>query len=320
MLAFDALDMYDIDVYRVVRIADHLNNLYRVDTVDGQRFALRISNPTWRSELELRSEISWLLALDAETDIGAHVPIPNRSGDFITTVRRPGVPEPRRSVLFSWIPGVDLVRRLTARNVQEMGRLAATLHAHGSSFEPDRPFTDRKLDRLFPRGEQVVLDDPAFGHLFADGQREVFDRAREMAEAELARLYHGPARPIIVHGDLHHENVKVDAGKLRPVDFEDIVWAYPVQDIALTYFDFRYFAPEGAPGYEELTAWFEQGYRQVSVWPVKGAEQIDILHVARQFWVANWVLLNDAPIHHQPFIDRLTARFRTVLETVSPST
>ncbi len=298
---------------RVVRIADHLNNLYRVDTVDGRRFALRISNPTWRSELELRSEVEWLLALDADTDVGAHVPLPNRSGEFITIVDRPDVPGLRRCVLFSWVPGVDLVRRLTKENVQAMGRLSAQLHAHGTIFKPTAPFTDRKLDKLFPRGERVVLDDPEYAHLFDGGQREVFDRARNLAEAELSRLYCGSGQPIVVHGDLHHENVKVDAGKLRPVDFEDIVWAFPVQDIALTFYDFRYFAPAGSPGYDELIAWFEQGYRQESDWPAERPEQIDILHVARQFWVTNWVFLNDDPIHHQPFVDRLTVRFRTVL-------
>lgn len=313
MVALEALDRYDIDVRRVVRIADHLNNLFRVDTVDGQRFALRISNPTWRSELELRSEVAWLLALDAETDIGAHVPLPNHDGEFITVIERPGVPDQRRCVLFSWVPGVDLERRLTAGHVQAMGVLSARLHEHGATFKPDAPFTDRRLDRLFPRGERIVLDDPEFAHLFSDGKREVFDRARKLAEAELARLYAGPGQPIIVHGDLHHENVKVDAGRLRPVDFEDVVRAFPVQDIALTFYDFRYFAPDGAPQYDELTGWFEQGYRQESTWPVEYPDQIDILHVARQFWVANWVLLNDDPVHHQPFIDRLADRFRNVL-------
>lgn len=312
-VALEALEHYDLDVGRVVRITDHLNNIYRVDTADGQRFALRISHPTWRSELELRSEISWLLALADETDIDAHVPIANRNGEYITVVERPGVPGVRRCMLVSWVGGVDLIEQLTQENVQEMGRLSARLHRHGATFVPDGPFTELRLDKLFPRGERVVLDDPEFAHLFANGQRQVFDRARELAEAELAKLYGSGRQPIVVHGDLHHENVKVDGGKLRPVDFEDIVRAFPVQDIALTFYDFRYFSPEGAPDYETLTAWFEEGYRDVADWPADHPNQIDILHVARQFWVTNWVLLNDDPKYHQPFVDRLTKRFVGVL-------
>ncbi|MGH9175475.1 MAG: phosphotransferase enzyme family protein, partial [Vicinamibacterales bacterium] len=155
-LALAALDRYDIDVRRITPLSDHLNLLYRVETTDGARYALRISHPTWRDDIELSSELEWLAALARATDIGAPAPIPNRGGQFVSVVVVDGVPEPRRAVLFSWVAGVKLAGRLTERNVERMGVLSARLHAHARAFTPSAGFTTRRLDRLFPRDEDVV--------------------------------------------------------------------------------------------------------------------------------------------------------------------
>jgi Ser/Thr protein kinase RdoA (MazF antagonist) len=141
-----------------------------------------------------------------------------------------------------------------------------------------------------------------------------FWSAWQCAEAELARLYPNPDELRVIHGDLHHENIKVHNGKLRPIDFEDIIWAYLIQDIALTFYDFRYYTDPSVHSYDDLCATFQRGYEQVSAWPQEFPTQIDTLHVARQLWVANWVLINEDPIHHQPFINRLADRFQRFLD------
>lgn len=309
-----ALDRYDIDVRRVTPIAHHLNVLYRVDTASGERFALRISHPRWRSDLELHSELTWLTAFARDTDIGAHEPVPNRAGEFITTVTVQGVPEPRRCVLFTWVPGIELAGRLTEENVEKLGVLSASLHQHAAGFVPGGPFTDHKLDKLFPRDEECVLFASEFRHLSTPEQRTVFERAMERAQAELDRLYAGPEKPRVIHGDLHHENVKVSRGKLRPIDFEDVIWGYPIQDVALTFYDFRYYTDPEAHDYDALCEAFRRGYASRLPWPEEYPNQIDLLHVARRIWVANWVLQNEDGQHHAPYVDRLAESFRRFLD------
>ncbi len=313
-LALAALDHYGLSVSRMAVVSYHLNVLYRVETTGGERYALRISHPTWRDDVELRSELDWLAALARETDIGAHEPLPNRDGAFITTVAVEGVPEPRRAVLFSWAPGVQLAERLTDANVEAMGVLSASLHEHAASFTPAVGFTARRLDRIFPRDEEVVLFTPKFAHLFSPEQRDVFEQAIERAQAELDRLYSSPEPPRVVHGDLHHENVLIDHGRLQPVDFEDIINAYPIQDIALTFYDFRYFTDPARHDYAALCAAFERGYTRRLPWPQEYPSQIHILHLARRLWVANWVLQHEDTQHHAPFVKRETERFRGLLE------
>lgn len=313
-LALAALDHYDLAVSRMTVVSYHLNVLYRVETTDGERYALRISHPTWRDDVELRSELAWLAALARETDIGAHQPLSNRDGELVTTIAVESVPEARRAVLFSWAAGVQLAKWLTNANVEAMGVLSARLHEHAATFTPPDGFTTRRLDCLFPRDEEVVLFTPRFAHLFSPEQRKVFEQAIERAQTELDRLYRSPDPPRVIHGDLHHENVLVDHGRLQPVDFEDIINAYPIQDIALTFYDFRYFTDPARHGYAALCATFQRGYTSRLPWPQEYPGQLDILHLARRIWVANWVLQHEDAQHHAPFVERETERFQGFMQ------
>ena len=70
----------------------------------------------------------------------------------------------------------------------------------------------------------------------------IFEAIAARLDAVLAAIYASPAGLRVVHADLHHENVKIDPGRLRPLDFYEVVWAYPVQDVSLTLYDLRYYA------------------------------------------------------------------------------
>lgn len=194
-----------------------------------------------------------------------------------------------------------------------MGVLSAQLHEHGATFSPLAGFTTRRLDRLFPRGETNVLFAPEFAHLFSDAQRAIFEQGLAVAQAELDRLYRSPEPPRVVHGDLHHENVLVHRGRLQPVDFEDIINAYPIQDIALTFYDFRYYTDPARHDYGRLCAAFRRGYTTRLRWPQEYPNQINILHLARRIWVANWVLQNEPAEHHAAFIDREAERLQRLM-------
>lgn len=312
-VAVAALEHYDLDVRAMRAVTYHLNVIYRVVTTDGAVYALRISHWDWRDDVELWSELVWLEALANETDIGAHRPLPNRHGDLITSVAVDGFPERQRAVLFTWAEGVQLAKRLTDANVEQMGVLSARLHEHGAKFVPPAGFTTRRLDSLFPRGERNIIFEPQYAHLFPPERRAIFEAGIERAQAVLDRLYASPTPPQVVHGDLHHENVLIHRGRLQPVDFEDIINAYPIQDIALTFYDFRYFTDAVEHDYADLAAAFQRGYTTRLPWSQEYANQIDILHLVRRVWVVNWVLQRESPDVHAAFIERETERFKGLM-------
>jgi Ser/Thr protein kinase RdoA (MazF antagonist) len=325
-IALQALGEYDLVVKRVRPVANGLNTLFRVDTAAGQSCALRISHPTWRTDLDLASELLWLDALARGTEIGAPVPIRSRQGEWVTWAAAEGVPERRRCVLMSWIPGVNLIERLTEPNLRQLGALAARLHEHAASpgvaafLSPPSGFTQRRLSGIFARDEENLLFADASRSAYTDAQWALFQRVEARVREGFARLYADPAGLRPIHNDLHQENVKVAWGRLRPFDFEDVIWGYPVQDIAMTFYDLLYYTRVSPLEYQRLRAAFRDGYsrpwrRCAPVpWPEAYPGETDLFIAGRMLWRTNYVLGKEPP-HAAGFITRLATVFELFCET-----
>jgi Ser/Thr protein kinase RdoA (MazF antagonist) len=288
-VALHALAQYDLDVTDVRLLGVYTNTLFRVRASDGLgepiSYVLRVCTPGWRTLTDLRSEAMWLQALDRDTDIGAPVPVAARDGSFLVEASAEGVPGSRRCLLMSWLPGPLLATRLTEDNLFEMGVLFARLHAHSARWAPPEGFTQRRMDREYARDEEDVLFVCEEG--FTPRTRDVLGRAWDKVCEAFERLYADGAGLQVIHNDLHHENIKIDRGRLRPFDFEDTIWGYPVQDIAMALQDLMMDVPPEA--YDPLLGAFRQGHETLAPWPEQYAGQIDIFRVGRLFWVANYV-------------------------------
>jgi Ser/Thr protein kinase RdoA (MazF antagonist) len=314
-LVLAALRHYALDVRRLRLIANHLNTIFRVDTHDGPSYTLRISHPTWRTADDMRLELSWLQALARDTAIGAPVPQPTRAGELMVTISAAGVPEARRCAMFTWLPGREMVHDLSEANGYKLGVLAAQLHAHAATFQPPPDLPRRRMDDIFARGEPDALFGPGGpGTIFTLESRAVFARMHERVQVAFADLYADPSGLRVIHNDLHQENVKLWRGRLRPLDFEDAIWGYPVQDIAMTFGDLLFFTDLDNTAYQAMRAAFQRGYTSVSPWPEAYPGQIDTFNAGRQLWRANWVARFEAP-HAQRFNTWLAERLATFLDT-----
>jgi Ser/Thr protein kinase RdoA (MazF antagonist) len=100
-------------------------------------------------------------------------------------------------------------------------------------------------------------------------------------------LYADPAGLRVIHNDLWHGNIKVHQGRLHPLDFEDTIWGYPVQDIAMALQDLMVDVERDA--YAPLQIAFRRGYESVCSWPERYESQIDTFRAGRMLWVANYV-------------------------------
>jgi Ser/Thr protein kinase RdoA (MazF antagonist) len=312
-MALAALERYDLDVQRVRLVSNDLNGIFRVDTTGGLKLAVRVCLPEAGHSLqEIRSEMIWLEALSRDTDLGVPRPVANLDGALVTTVQMAGVPEPRHCVAFGWMPGPDLADRLTLENVQKLGALSAQLHAHAEIFRPPPGFSIKTADSVFPFGDDVVLFDTAHGELVTPTRRELFQRIRDRVEDALDELYADRQGLRVVHYDLHHWNVKVFRGKLYALDFEDLMWGYPVQDIAITFYYWQ-----DRPQFEELREAFKRGYISHSEWPEQWPGQIDTFIAGRGLDLANFVLRDPNPDWRRAapaFFERVENRLRAFLE------
>ena len=313
-MALVALQHYDLDVERVRLMSNDFNGIFRVDTFGGEKYIVRVCLPEGGHSLtEVRSEMMWLAALQRDTDLGAPQPQPTRDGDLVTTVELAEVPGPRHCVVFGWAPGPDLADRLTVENVSKLGELAARLHQHTISFSPPDGFYIKTADKVFPCGEPVVLFEKDHHQLMPSERRDVFQSAVECVETAIEGLYADRRGLRVLHYDLHQWNIKVFRGKLYPIDFEDLMWGHPVQDIAITLYYLQ-----GYEQYPALRAAFRRGYTRHSSWPEQYPGQIDAFIAGRGLELANFVLQDPNPDYRNEapaFIERTEGRLRAFLES-----
>ena len=290
-MALLALIHYRLDVRRVRLLTNEFNGIFRVDLAGGDKVILRVCLPEGGHSLEeIRSEMMWLAALDRDTDLGVPRPMPTRDGALVTTVELPGVPQARHCVVFGWMPGPDLADRLTAENISRMGELAAQLHEYAGSFVPPDGFWLRTKDKVCSFGEPVVLFDDEHRDLYTERDYSLFRASFEHVQHTIDALWATAHKPRVIHNDLHQWNVKIYRERPYALDFEDLMWGFPVQDIAVTFYSLL--GNESVPEFREA---FRCGYTRYRAWPEQVEGQLNALIAGRGLMLANFVLQDPHP-------------------------
>jgi Ser/Thr protein kinase RdoA (MazF antagonist) len=311
-LAWNALQQYALEVARLRLVTNDFNGIFRVDTTDGRKLILRVTLPEGGHDADhVTAEMDWLAALARDTNLNVPRPLPARNGLLFVEAEADGVPEPRLCEVFSWVPGKLLADELSEANIASLGELLARLHLHARSYRPPASLSLLHFDRPFPFPEPMVLFDEPYAALFPPERREVFERAIAWTQAAIDRLKASGEPMRILHNDLHQWNVLNFHGMLSPIDFEDLMLGWPVQDIATT----LYYLPAG--NYTALRAALQAGYTRCSPWPERCPGEIDAFIAARGFGLANFILNDPNPNWKNQageFIAGVERRLRSLLE------
>ena len=277
--ALAALERYDISVERCSAAAQSFNTTFRVDTKHGHSYALRLG-PQQRIHLTGSEtvEAHWLAALrHAGLPVAPIVAASDCS--FVQDVSVPGVPGNRSAVLTEWISGPTLRQRLTTDGVRRAGALAGQLHEHAAAHSTARP-------SQVPVADQVLywLVEPRLETLHA-GYGALFTDALLQCQQAVDALWSNPPHPPhLLHGDYCSANVLMRSAEPVAIDFQDLVWGFDVQEIAISVAALRGIDPEGV-----LTAAFQRGYAEVRRYPVD-PDLLSVQVAARRLHMVNLAL------------------------------
>ena len=282
-LVEDVLLAYGLQGARVRLIEVATNIVFRIDSPDtGPSFALKVDVEDDFPDSHRDIALGWLAAINADADIPVVELIKSVDGSNYVRADAPGVPPGRTCTMYNWVKGRTLFDDPTPLAYRQLGELTAQLHEHSSGYQPvgDPLRWDRVF--YFPN-EKYVVDDPAYGSKITDRQRDLVLECTEAVSPILAALYDHPGR--LIHADLHGWNVNVYRGHLTLLDFDDVLWGQPVQDIAITFGYHR--------GHADYPAWlesYEEGYRAFAEWPATDWAVVDALMIARRLMFTNYVM------------------------------
>lgn len=240
------------------------NAVFAATAPDGSRYAVRVHRPGYHSDAELRSELQWMLALQAS---GFDVPeiIPTRNGAPFLTVRHAAVPESRQVDLFKWISGTQLGSvgeeasadaAELVRTFQTVGRLAGRLHNQACAWKLPADFTRHAWD-----ADGLVGEQPLWGRFWelaalSPEQRSLIIQTRDRLRRDLGALDRSSAVYGLIHADFAPENLMVDGDRIRLLDFDDAGFGWHLFEIATS----LYFHT-GQPHYDAIRDATIAGYR-----------------------------------------------------------
>jgi Ser/Thr protein kinase RdoA (MazF antagonist) len=273
-VALEALRSYDVAPQKVRLAAESFNTVFRVTTASAV-YALRVGAALRiHPEGTAAVEAAWHRRLRQQ---GVYVPdvLANVDGESATLVPD-GRAEcgPRVCVLFEWVTGRSLRTCQTRRRAAALGKLSARLQQDAADWSApgadDVLAADRVLYWQLPEQLLAAGSRFGFGTLFVD--------ALARAQSALDSLWRNPPQPPrLVHGDLTPANVIVSPQHgLVPMDFQDTVRGFEVQDLAFTIAALRR-RPDGA----RLAEAFRSGYSECRSWPDVSPALFESLIAAR---------------------------------------
>jgi Ser/Thr protein kinase RdoA (MazF antagonist) len=286
-------------------VARSFNTTFHI-LATGSSTALRVA-PRERIHADGTEQVEarWMRSLQTDGIVSPPDVIDTCDGAPYVEITHPGVPGERICMLFRWIEGQPLTDAMTLDRARQMGELAALLHEHAANAAtreaPSVLVADRVLYWRLPN---------QFGE--ARSTDTLFDEALDRAERALAAVWQNqPHRPHLLHGDLTSDNIMVSGRELVPIDFQDLVWGFDIQDLAITLAALRRTDDDG-----RLEAQFQRGYRAVRTWPQLEPATLAGLIAGRQLHQLNLALNL-----RRPGLDIVIARAKArITEWMSPTT
>lgn len=312
-LAHRVLKRYPFLTRHVEHLATHSNVMFRVVAENGHQMVLRVGTPHANSRSNIQIEVSWLDAIDNDTDLEVAKPIRTSGGRLIVDEFDDHIEKERSCVLFSWIPGRPMGEGSGPFAYRLLGAMSASLQEHGRTWAPPANSVMRKWDEVFyyeQSFDPVIIDDPLFGHLFDHPARTAIRKAIHLAQEVIDDSYTVDS-PQVVHGDLHEWNAHIVSSRLYAFDFEDVMWALPAQDASICLYSSR-----NSDIVHEIRSAFRKGFESVAPWPIIDDRQLDGFHAARQVMLMNYagrtLPMADAAEfidHVMPWLERYVKRY-----------
>ena len=286
----DMLQAWNISDATLALIKHRENAVFKVEK-DGFQAALRMHRHGYHDDDELRSELQWMQALSAA---GIKVPeiIPAASGDLFIDYEGAGLPGTLQVDLFEWIDGEQLGSveegvtdvAEVERTFGVLGELAAQVHNQAVSWTLPEGFTRHAWD-----ADGLAGDKPFWGRFWeisnaTDEERALLSRVRERLHRDLGRLAKSPGSYSMIHADFASENIMVDGGGVRLIDFDDAGFGWHLFELVTA----LYFIRE-EDYFQTAQDALIRGYRKYRQLTDEDLEQLPLFFLARGTTYVGWV-------------------------------
>jgi len=275
-IAGKALKLYPIEVKEVSLINNEYNATFKVESNEGQLFALRININSPRTSENLKAEVSWVNHLFNDGRVRVAKPIASTQGDLFASVQQDNSARDLHCVLYSWLPGSELEDEPELAQIKALGEAMAQMHIVARDFQLPADSNLPSLDHVMWWTEDFLLSEKS---VLDQNSKDLVAQTLQVIDTHIKSLYVG-ATPLVIHADLHGGNVLWDVNSLSVLDFDDSGIGLPAQDLAtaIYYLD--------TPEQDEA---LREGYSSVAPLPEMSERDLEVFLIQRRIILLNYL-------------------------------
>ncbi|MBD3942732.1 phosphotransferase [Microbacterium sp. NEAU-LLC] len=288
-VALAALASYALPDGRLTFVTHGENTTFRHESAAG-RFLVRVHRLQRHGQgvdaaAAIDSEISWLRAIRADTDLDVPEPLHTRDGDDTVVAAAAG--ESRVCSVLRWMDGRIYEESARPVHLRRLGEAMAVLHHQADVWTPPPGFVRIAWDHDTFFGDVMVYGDITAGECWRLLPAAV--RARfESVAVRLADIMAADRDVGLIHADLHPGNAVFDGERVKLIDFDDCGTGPRLYELAVAVWEFRL-----RPDYPAYLAALQAGYlgrRTVDLTAID--DYIALRQVAFALWCVGMARVN----------------------------
>lgn len=233
------------------------NHTFRIDTPDGGQHILRVHRPGYHTKNAIQSELAWLKALRAETDLPTITALPGKNGGLVQEFSGDNARSPTFAVRFVFEQGSEPTE---ADDLQEhfaqLGHMAAICHQHAENWHLPSGFERPTWNAAAILDADGLWGDWRMAPHVTDVTRKILDQLDTQLRTDLATYGQGRERFGLIHADMRLANLLAHNGQTRLIDFDDCGFGWFAYDFAAAISFF-----EHSPEVPALQAKWLEAYR-----------------------------------------------------------
>lgn len=288
-VAVAALADYGLPDGRLTFVTHGENTTFRHESAAG-RHLVRVHRPQRHGRVAdpdafIRSELTWLRAIDAQTDVRVPRPVVALGGADTVTASARGIS--RTVSVLEWVDGRIYEESARPWHLARIADAMARLHAHTDTWQPPEGFTRITWDaEAFFGNEMVYGVTPAaeVWHLFPAPLRRRLEGVRDRLEPIMA----ADADTALIHADLQPANAVFTPGSVVPIDFDDCGFGPRVYDVAVALWEMR--DREDYPSYRDAFVDAYAARRDIDL--TRLDDYIALRQVAFELWYTGMAQVN----------------------------
>lgn len=290
-----ALQQYDLTIISIRYYTEATNILYLLKDNNGFLYACKIFEESSSKIEDNKAEAYFINQVDKLTSLNIPSIIPNNDGSDISIVNSDLFKQPIRIAIYKWLRGIDFDGHETPKRFFQLGQIMATMHEVTKKLKLPLGISPKKWDSIFYfRNEKPIFHTEQYKKYYKD-EISFLQKTITYSDEKLLEFYKNTP-PQLVHGDMNPWNIMLYKNQLRIVDFEDVILAYPVHDVAIFLYYYKY---DQKFDYIKVKEQFFSGYKSITRTADFSQFDIDFLINARQLNFLNYILeVSDKPTEY----------------------